>query len=552
MSQGDNQLERVVGMIERATDTYSKQPRFDDGQKKGFGGYISLAWLQEMQPPEYRTDSRMRDTWLRSVWKLVPHLAGVMNSVTLIDSNRGWELTGGRNQVARYTRLLHDAENGQGWRMYARKASLSYWATDIGAITELGSDTRGGPVRALYHVDSARCKLLSGGRLAYYPSGGGKEQTWEPEDYFRAASMPSDDEAYNGLGFCAVSRAIEIMRLLYAVMVHDQELVSARAPRGLLLLQGITQDQWDESLAVRDEKLDSLERRYYAGVQVLATMGVESPDAKLVGLSQLPQSFDAKVFNDLSMYAIALCFGYDPSEFWPVQFGSIGRGTEAEMQHEKATGKGGMDFALATQEQLQGVLPETLQFEYEQRDDSGEMTASQVARSKLEVVSMAYQSGLSQGAPLVSREEAREMLVEAGLIPAEWTNTQEDVSATDTEDVDDTEGQAVENEPIEQEPQGEKVSGEAERALDSYRVRQALREYPSEPIVRYQWPSGKMKTLYVPKRRVWAISREALYEDDDFTITSKDMKAAQKFAVEHVSPEFAGLFHSEPYEGENG
>jgi len=161
--------------IERAAK--SRQPRFSTRQ-----AYTSfMGWLRivDMDAPDYSTNSIVRDQWLRSVWRKEPHLAGVVNSVTLIDSNRGWELVGGRNQVSRYSEILHQADGGAGWRMCARRAALSYWCTDVGSITEIGRDGRDGPLRALWHVDSARCRLtgLSETPLAYQPSTGG-QQLW--------------------------------------------------------------------------------------------------------------------------------------------------------------------------------------------------------------------------------------------------------------------------------------------------------------------------------------------------------------------------------------
>ena len=181
--------------------------------------------------PDYTANSRYRDAVLHNIWRLEPHLAGVVNAVVLIDSNRGWSLTGGRNQVNRFTAMLHDADGGQGWRTYMRKSSLSYWTTDLGMISELGREGKGGPVRAIYHVDSTRCRVHSNvdNALTYYPSNG-RMQTWTADDYFRICSMPSDDEMFAGLGYCAISRSIEITRILYAVMAHDQEQVGARAP----------------------------------------------------------------------------------------------------------------------------------------------------------------------------------------------------------------------------------------------------------------------------------------------------------------------------------
>ncbi len=533
----------------------SRQPRFN--QTAAY--YSLLGWLRitEMDAPAYSAESMQRDQWLRSAWRLEPHLAGVVNAVCLIDSNRGWELVGGRNQVARYTAVLHDADE-IGWRMYIRKAALSYWCTDLGAVSEIGRDGMGGPLRALWHVDSARCRLtgLRDTPLEYQPSVGGY-QRWQPSDYFRIASLPSDDESLRGLGFCAISRCLETVRLLYAVMLHDQEQVAARAPKGLLLLQGISEQQWKTSLEARNEALDSLDRRYYGGVQVLASAGLEQIDAKLVALSQLPANFDAKAFVDSCMYAFALAFGYDPSEFWPVQFGSLGRGTETEVQHLKATGKGGVDFALSYQEQLQRELPPTLHWEFEQRDDNGELVQESVKQAKVKTITDLYTGGGSAAGGLISREEGRQMAAEAGIIPEEWTLIEEDVTATDTEEAEEANTATPEAQTANEAPQPAQEptapvqqKRQVERLLETPEVQWAIRCWPGAEIVRYTWQQGRatVRTIWTPRRifRGHRVQRadDVLYKSGDVEITSADVDAAIKAARERVGEEFAQLLEA--------
>lgn len=520
----------------------SKQPRFEDNQAV-FGSVLNWMRIAEIQAVPYAADSQPRDKWLQSVWRLEPHLAGVINAVTLLDSSRGWELVGGRNQVARYTNVLRGVEGGEGWRNLSRKASLSYWTTDMGAVTEVGREGRNGPMRSLFHVDPARCRLTGHPDLPleYTPATGGM-QRWKPGDYFRACSLPSDDEAFRGLGYCAVSRALETVRLLYAVLCHDQEQVAARAPKGILVLHNVSEQQWEQSLEAREARMDGLEWRYYGGVQVLASSGAEQVDVKLVALSQLPANFDAKTFTDLCMYTFALCFGYDPSEFWPVQFGSMGRGTETEVQHRKAAGKGGLDFALAYQEQLQQELPETLHFEFEQRDEQGELVSAALDMAKLGVVKAAYEAGLMQGAPLISREEARSLLAEQGLIPEEWTEADEVVTATDTENADSPE-------QAQPEPAEEPVPAEAERWLELPAVQRSMALWPDEPVVRFAWPSGRQRVIWQRRgkpRFYPAVRRQedgVLWEDPDgqFTITEADVQQAIEQGRRMLGDEYASL-----------
>ena len=148
------------------------------------------------------------------------------------------------------------------------------------------------------------------------------------------------------------------------------------------------------------------------------------------------------------------------------------------MQHQKATGKGGTEFALAYAEQLQRVLPDTLAFEFEQRDDAGSAAEANMKQAKLKWVADAYNAGLQAGAPLISRDEARQLLADEQLIPNEWTLTPDESTSTDTE-----------------------ADANAEQMLDTVPVRRAIAQFPYEPIVRVNWPSRKMQVLWDPLRR---------------------------------------------------
>lgn len=444
--------------IHRQNGSSSKQPRFDQVSPRSFFRSIFNFYKSDVQgEPEYGTQER--DTWLRTVWKLEPYMAGVINSVTNIDKNRGWSLIGGRNQVKRFSDILHNnfhyAPDLSGWRTSFGGSALSYYTSDLGSITEIGRlNSEQGPLDSLYFVDPAQCYLTGSFSepLAYKPSRNAKIQYWKRDDYFRVVSLPSTDENLYGLGFCALSRAIELLKIMVGIYQYDNEMLLNRAPRGLMLLKGITQDQWEDAMTSREARLDGDEKRYYGAVNVLATLdpGVEI-EAQLVALSQLPAEFDQKVFTDLLMYGYALIFGYDPREFWPVSAGSLGTATETEAQHRKGGAKGGLDFVLGFAEKLQAELPDTLQFQFEERDLDGELANSEADKAKADVTLALYDKG--QG--LITLDEGRILLVQDGLIDDDWTLEQEETIATDTETI-----------------------------RSSETIQRAIFEYPDEPIVK--------------------------------------------------------------------
>lgn len=519
--------------LTRAADkVYSSQPRFQESARQVFGDFFSrdLSFICE-EVPAYAVNSRKRDEWLIKFAKTESHLIGALQQAVSIDVNRGWELIGGRNQVKRFTSVLHNymgAPGLTGWRNGISVTSNSFYNCDINAIVELGRDGKGGPVRGFYHVDPTRC-VLTGNidtPLKYY--NGSKYDYWNEDDFMRVSNLPDTREKFNGLGFCAVSRALNLALTMWAVNRHDQESLAARAPKGLLLVTGYSEQDWEDAMEAREEDLTARERMYFGGVAVLATSATEGLDAKLVALSQLPKDLDRKEFIDLTMYGYALAFGYDPSEFWPVQFGSLGRGDEAALQSEKATAKGGLSFALGFQDQVQNNLPDTLIFQFQERDDRGELVAAEVKQEKATFINI--MAGMREAGNVVfTNEQIIQLAIDEGLIPAEWSEEIEDTTATDEGEV--------------------RTASYQERLLERPEIHNMIEAMPDEEIVRYIWSPEGERILTVWDRGVEAIKRkyhpvekirqdenedEILYEspDGEIVITVADVDRAVETAFE--------------------
>ena len=73
--------------------------------------------------------------------------------------------------VNRYNNILRDSEAGEGWRYFAGRAALSFYTSDLGAVTEIGRDGPDGPARAFYNVDPTKCMLTGNADtpLSYTP-----------------------------------------------------------------------------------------------------------------------------------------------------------------------------------------------------------------------------------------------------------------------------------------------------------------------------------------------------------------------------------------------
>lgn len=505
----------------------SKQPRFSRETKGSFRFWINqqYKWLKEnyLYPPSYREDSRELDLWLSEFLDQEPLLNGVYSQAVTLDKNRGWRMVGGRNTVLRYTNILRGAENGRGWRYFASLQSGAFWRTNLGAVAEIGRNGAGGPLAALWHVDPTKCRLTGDPKapLRYYPGGDTRlAQTWEPEDYFRTVSNPSDLEELNGLGKSAVFRSLSLALLMVAIYHHDKELLYGAMANGLLMLRCITEMQWVTAMEAHAEELTAKEREFYSGMAIF--FGDEEMDAKLTKLSEMPEGLVREKFVNQLMYSYALVFGYDPREFWPVSGGTLGTGRETEEQAVKATTKGGLDWALAWQDNFQRQIPNNLLFEFEQRDDAGQILEAETVRTYAQAVNEMAQPAGSADVPTLTAEQRRQLYAARGYIPEEWTFEEEDTVTTDT----DPTGRA--------------------RLLELPQVQRACLDYPREPIVevvfslfpkartriRTLWRTGSEglpRKLYVRSANIKRqADGEILYDNDElgFEITEADADRA--------------------------
>lgn len=555
--------DKINGVVERAV-----QGAVDSKQTPNSGAGTSFAtmlkWAEE-NPPPYIADTRELDLWMQNFVRREPHLGGVVAQATSLIRNRGFSVTAGKVQANRVKAMIHDSDRrkgarwGEGWRHFITRCARAFYATNMGSIVELGRDeapkvaggvATAGPLRAMWSTDSSRFVMRSRGTanypldeypLAYNPTKG-KPQFWQWPDFFRVVANPSLEESMNGAGYCAVAMVRDLAEIMIAVYRHDKERLGAKAPKGLLLLQNVSQEMWQQAMRANEANMSAKERELFSLVSVLATMGIDQIDAKLVPLSQLPDGWDQGVMVELLMYLYALCFGFPPDEFWPIKSGSFGRGEEALLGIERATAKGDTDFFSAFQERFQLELPATVLWEYDQRDDRGRAVEAEVANLWADVANKLYGVVGAEG-PLLTKQQTLTLLVDHEVIPPEFSEAIEEVIATDVEMA--------------------RLNLLRERLMDtSDYVRRAVVAFPQEPIVRYQWPSNREIVLWergedAMRRKSFPVARmkarAILYQNkkQGVTITDEDVEQAIETAESRLGEDFTDLLLAEPYTDEN-
>ena len=469
-------VERKVGKDE------SRQPRFTTPTSI-FSSVFRWAIAGTLSEPGGYATTRQWDAWYREFSKREPFLVSVLNAATQIDRNRGWTLTGGQRQVNKYTDVLHALEAGQGWRTHIDWQAQSYYTTRMGFVAEVGREGRGGPLATLWSVDPARCEMSGNPEtpLRYYPRIGGMQE-WLPDYFIRGKSLVSTDEAQLDNGYPAVARCYDLAKIMLGVYSHYQQKLGTKTPDGILTGKFIGEEQWDEAVRARAESLMADPSGYLNSIATIMSSGGDMPEFALTLLSSMPDGWDVDTWTKLLMRGYELAFGYQ-GEFYPESAGVLGRGNEVQIQHRNATAQGGKDFSLTYQEQLQSVLPPTLEFEFEERDVGGETEEASLQLAKAQVITE-MTKWVVNGQSVLTVPQIMTLAAEQGVVPDEWTPQDEDVTATDEEDA------------------GEE-GAVAPALLTSERVQRAMRAFQNEPIVRHSWPSGKTRILRAATRRTF-------------------------------------------------
>ncbi|HEY65558.1 MAG TPA: hypothetical protein G4O02_13410 [Caldilineae bacterium] len=376
---------------------------------------------------------------LREFARAEPILAGALASMVSKVVSLDWQITGGRNRVRRYHEVLSEAEDGAGWSFLLDRWTQDYLNTDLGGVVELARDGRNGPVVALYNLDSARLTLTGNADvpLRYVPHLTQKPIPLYPGDFSRAVDMPSPDERYFSLGFCAVSRALKVARVLLALYNYEEEQLRDLPPKGVVAITGMTMPEVQEAFKLYEARRKSKEQTTFKGVLWLAAQAnpMQPIDVKITPFSTLPDHFDKEQAITLYVFTLSLDFGVDVREFWPASQAGATK-AEAEIQHQKALGKGFGRLVSGIERAINwDVLPDGLEFAFDQKDAQDDLLRAQIHEKVIVNVRKLWEPNPLTGAGLIDTDEARRMLVEAEAVPA-WLATGQDVTLHSTEDLE--------------------------------------------------------------------------------------------------------------------
>lgn len=397
--------------------------------------------------------SELRDRQLREF----PHregndiLSGAVSSVVKWGKNLSWVCEGPQRVVTKYQETLAQSEYGEGWGTLLSKSLEDFLTQDKGATIELiGAGSPDGPLQGpvlgLAHLDSQFVQPTGDPEypVLFHNMKDGKvtaSHKIHTTRVIRLVDMPSPNERLCGIGFCAVSRVIAASEVLLKLARYKNEKLSDMPAAGLLILNNILSRQWDDATANHERGRRKTGSEIWSNIMALFSVDPSQPaKAEFVSFAGIPEGFDELQSTNIYVSIVALAFGVDPREFWPMSQGPLGSGRETEVQSEKAKGKGKADIIAMFERAINWrVLPSSVAFRFDFRNDEEDRLRADINRTKTETImhmwdSESYRAGLQ---PPVSALLIQQML--ADNVPDYFKPDFLAIDATDEEELTDTE-----------------------------------------------------------------------------------------------------------------
>lgn len=376
-------------------------------------------------PPSYFPGAR--DMQLRRFWKHESIMAGGIYTMTSRVSSLDHDILSEQPRKKKEAQdLLKRCEFEQGFHVFTQKVVQDVLTQDNGAFVELVGRGRAdrpliGPVTDFHHIDSAQCYRTFNPEypvLYQNPQDGTLHKLHKTRvAYFSQMTLP--DEQARGIGFCAVSRALQIAQYIRDVMQYKAEKVGGRFTRALGYGKGFRKEDLKAALEINEQTGKAAGFLLYRGIPFILPPGGNMVGDVSLGMLDLASLGDGFVYQDeitTYVYILALAFGTDARDFWPATVSGATKG-DAAVQNMKARGKGyadiiqALEFLITTR--ILQTLSKSLQFIFDFVDDEQDEQEARIHETRMRTISAAKRDGI------ITPEEARMQAIHFGILAEE-------------------------------------------------------------------------------------------------------------------------------------
>lgn len=348
-----------------------------------------------------------RDRYLRQFSRTESMVASAIYSMKTRIGTLNYNLNGPPRVKKFSQELLNNPAqgmNGDNLSSIVQKISDDLDTSDNGAFLELWragradkAPPKGAPVVGFAHLDSRLCWRSFDPEFPvwYTDPVTGLIRKIHKERVVYSADNVQPIELARGIGFCAVSRALRMVRVFRSMQIFVDEKVSGRFTRALGAISGVSAGQVKKALQNHQDNADSKGYVVYNDIPFLidpSTEGRNDIKILLQDLASIPDGFNFRDDADLYAYILAFCWGVDAREFWPATQSGATK-ADATVQNMKARGRGIGNRIQTVEYMLRAALPETVEFEYDFSDDDQDEAQARIQGMRLNNLSTLQRDG---------------------------------------------------------------------------------------------------------------------------------------------------------------
>lgn len=393
-------------------------------------GIFLVSWMAKAGLSISPWWSATRDAQLRNFWKGIDHLSGAIYTFTSRMTTIPFKIIArdqsNKEHVAEADeesyKLAAGAELGKGWEMFYSKFVEDNITQDNGAFAEIiGAGRPDGPIIGrpvtVRHLDSARCQRTGNSEFpVVFRDISGKLYKLHYTRVIDFSQMQSPIQEMYGVGFCPVSRCINVSQNLLDILVYKQEKLGSRPHRQILITQGgLDPEDVRSAFQLAENQMTNQGLTRYSKIVLTGHSTIANADLKAIELASLPDGFDEETSITLGMAAIALAFGMDARDLFPALTSGATR-ADALLQHIKQRGKGPGQMIQVTEQLFNSkYLPPYLKMEFDFQDDEQDRQIAEIKNVRMQRWNLGVQSGT-----LDSRTSREQMVLEGDLTQAQF------------------------------------------------------------------------------------------------------------------------------------
>ncbi len=366
-----------------------------DRLEEEFGNLGLVRWISRAGyyvPPWW---SFARDRSLRKFWKKSDHLSSAIytmqSKMVSIPFRVVARNTANRSHVMdaeKWQEILEDGPQfGAGWDTFYKLWLEDYLTQDNGGFAEvIGLGPKTGPLTgrplSISHLDANLCQRTGNPEYPIiYNARSGKKFKMHYTRVLQASQMTSPIEDMYNVGFCAVSRSINIAQNMIDIVRYKQEKLGSRPHRAILITKGgLDPEDVANAFSAAEASMDSQGLSRYSKVVVAGSSTMKDAGLEKHELSSLPEGFDEETSIVLGMATIALAFGVDARELFPAISSSASK-ADALLQHMKQRRKGPGEIMNTISRRLNmKFLPPHVKMEFDYQDDAQDRQQAEIEK----------------------------------------------------------------------------------------------------------------------------------------------------------------------------